>query len=391
MEHNIQKLSGEHTFGVLFLANFIISFHLFFVIYMNSSFIGTFVEKEFIGLIYIIGSILSIISLLFVSRLLSKFGNYKILFVATIIEFFLFLGMAYFKNPIFVIPIFIVFGFITPIILFNFDIFLESYTKKETVTGKIRGMFLTITNIALIIAPLIAGLILIDENYPKIYLISGMFLIPFIFLITKLKDFKDPEYHSPKILQTIKRIRENKDLYNIFAIQFSLRLFFSWMVIYMPIYLHEYIGFSWTQIGIMTAIMLLPFVLIEYPAGKIADKWLGEKELLIVGFIIALVFTSYISFLQVSNFIIWTSLLFTIRIGASLIEIMSEVYFFRHVDGDDNGIIGFFRITRPVAYAVGPAIASIALLLIDFRFIFTILGIILLGGLYFSVKLQDTK
>ena len=32
--------------------------------------------------------------------------------------------------------------------------------------------------------------------------------------------------------------------------------------------------------------MLIPFVLIEYPAGWLADKYLGETEMLTLGFVI---------------------------------------------------------------------------------------------------------
>lgn len=150
-------------------------------------------------------------------------------------------------------------------------------------------------------------------------------------------------------------------------------------------------GFVWTEIGIMTAIMLLPFVFIEYPAGRIADKVLGEKELLIVGFIIIATFTGFISFLNVPNFFIWAALLFTIRIGASLIEIMTEIYFFKHINGNDTNTISFFRIVRPTAYIIGPAVASIALIFVDYRFIFLILGILLISGVFFSLRIQDTK
>lgn len=390
MEHEIQKLNKGHAFGVLFFANFLLSFHLFFVIYMNSSFLGTFISEKFVGTIYMVSSALTILSLLLVSKLLKKFGNYKILFFLTIVEFLLFLGLAFFKNAYLVIAIFIAYGSTFPLILFNFDIFLESYTKVESITGKIRGTFLAITNTALILAPLVAGLIITNSDYWKIYLISSLFLIPFIFLIYNFRNFEDPEYHELKIWSTLKYIKNHKNLYNIFMTQFMLRFFFSWMVIYMPIYLHQYIGFTWSQIGLMTAIMLLPFVFVEYPAGRIADKVLGEKELLVVGFIISGIFTGLISFINTSDFIIWTALLFTIRIGASLVEIMSEIYFFKHVSGDDSSTISFFRITRPAAYIIGPGVASIALLFIDFQFIFLIMGFLLLIGIRYSLKIEDT-
>jgi len=348
------------------------------------------VDEKYIGSIYGISSFLSIISLLYISKILRRFGNYKTLLFLTILEFLSFLGLAFLENALFIIPIFIGYSIIFPMILFNFDVFLENYTKNEN-EGEVRGTFLTVVNTALILAPLLAGYILSDGNYSKIYLTSALLLIPFFFLILKFRNFEDPEYHDLKIISTLTCIASRKNLFNIFMAQFIMRFFFSWMVIYMPIYLHAHLGFTWPEIGIMTAIMLLPFALVEYPAGRLADKVLGEKELLIVGFVIAGLGTGLLSFIEISDFVFWTSLLFLVRVGASLIEIMTEVYFFKHVNESDSNTIGFFRITRPVAYIVGPLVGSVALILIDFQMIWIILGLITLSGIFFTSKIEDTR
>ena len=172
---------------------------------------------------------------------------------------------------------------------------------------------------------------------------------------------------------------------------FIMRIFFSWMVIYMPIYLVSHIGFSWAEFGIMTFIVLIPFALFELPAGKIADRYLGEKELLALGFFIAAVFTGFLSLIETNNFVFWATVLFTIRIGVSLIEIMTESYFFKHVSGEDNNTISFFRMMRPAAYIVGPIIATISLSVLDFKYIWLVLGFILLYGLRYAFAIQDTR
>lgn len=385
------KTKGGEAFGLLYLANFIISFHLFLVVYVNSSFLSTFIEERFLGTLWIIGSIFSIGALLLIVQALRIFGNYKVLVAAIFLEMLLFVGFATFKSATLIIPLFVIYIFTYPLILYSLDIFLENFTKKENMTGSIRGTFLTTTNTALIIAPLLAGFILTNGDYWKLYMISATLLIPFLFIILKFRTFKDPTYHNLQIIQTFQCVRIDRNLRSIFAGQFLMRIFFSWMVIYMPIYLHGHIGFEWTEIGIMFAIMLLPFALLEYPAGYIADRWFGEKEILSLGFIIIALSTALIPFITTANFILWTALLFIMRVGASLIEIMTESYFFKHVSGDDNNTIGFFRMLRPFSYIVGPIIASITLLFLDLRFIFFVLAFILLYGLRYSLALRDTR
>tara|TARA_Y100000031_G_scaffold104660_1_gene115116 strand:- start:54 stop:545 length:492 start_codon:yes stop_codon:yes gene_type:complete len=163
------------------------------------------------------------------------------------------------------------------------------------------------------------------------------------------------------------------------------------MVIYMPIYLNQHIGFSWPEIGIIFTIMLLPFVLFEYPLGRLADTKIGEKEILIIGFIILIFSTAFIPFMNTTSLIPWAILLFITRVGASFAEITTESYFFKHVDGTDTSTISLFRITRPVSYIVGPLIATIGLFFLNIQYIFLILAVVLLFGLYFSFKIKDTK
>lgn len=391
METSTQALKKDEAFGLLYVANFVLSFHLYFVVYINSSFLSTFIEERFVGTIYIIASILGIVALLIVSNLLRKFGNYHLLLYFAIAELLIFLGLAFLNTVVFILPIFIVYLALYPLILYNLDIFIESFIKKENTTGSIRGAFLTITNTALILAPLVAGFILTNGDFGKIYLISSLFLIPFLLIIVRFRNFKDPVYHNLNIKETFLCVKNDKKMYNIFMSHFLMRFFFSWMVIYMPIYLTQHIGFTWAEFGILTFIVLLPFALLEWPAGRIADKFIGEKELLSVGFIIVAFFISFVSFIETTDFLFWVAVLFAVRIGASLIEIMTESYFFKHVGGDDNSTISFFRITRPVAYILGPIVATVALQFLDFQYIWLILGIITLYGLRYSLTLEDTR
>lgn len=377
--------------GNLYVANFLLSFHLFFVVYINSSFLNQFTPERFIGAIYIIASLLGILSLFAIAYLLTRFGNYRLMVFFTALQIAFFLSFAFLKNTSFIIPLFILYLVNYPLILYTLDIFLESSTATENTTGSIRGTYLTITNTALILAPLVAGLMIADSDFWKVYLAASLFLIPFLFLMRDFKDFEDPPYHKLKLWSILSCIFHNKNIYNIMMAQFVMRIFFSWMVIYMPIYLIRHIGFSWAEFGIMTFIVLIPFALFELPAGKIADRYLGEKELLSLGFFIAALFTVFLSFIETNNFVFWATVLFTIRIGVSLVEIMTESYFFKHVSSNDNNTISFFRMMRPAAYIAGPIIATIALTFLDFKFIWIILGFILLYGLRFSFAIQDTR
>ncbi len=84
-------------------------------------------------------------------------------------------------------------------------------------------------------------------------------------------------------------------------------------------------------------------------------------------------------------------MLFITRIGAAMIEVMNETYFFKKIDGHSSSVLSFFRITRPIAYVVAPLIASITLYFVSFKYSFIVLAVIVLCGLKYSLALKDTK
>ena len=194
-----------------------------------------------------------------------------------------------------------------------------------------------------------------------------------------------------KIRETVKKYLNDKNLYNIFSVQFLLQLFYSYMVIYTPIYLSKYIGFSWTEIGIMFSIMLLPFIIFEIPIGDLADKKYGEKEFLSAGLLIMGLATIFISFVTMKNFWIWATILFITRIGAAFVEVSSDSYFFKKVDQSKADVISFYRLTRPLSYIVAPLLATLCLQFIPFEYTFIVIGAILIIGTRYSLALEDTK
>lgn len=392
MEITNHRLYKKSPFITIYIATFLVAFHVFLMVYINSSFLNQFISEKSVGFLFVIGSLASIAGLIAMPIVLRTFGNYLTIITFTIIEMLILFGMAFVREAFIIVPLFVAHWIVFQMMFISMDIFFESSQKRETDTGSKRGIVLTIVNLALILSILLVGFILKNNEFWKVYLTSVGILIPFLLIILiRFKKFKDPIYENFKILNTIKKIKKSKPVHNIFMAQLFLKFFYSWMVVYMPIYLHNNIGFDWPSISIIFTIMLLPFVLLEIPAGKMADRWCGEKELLSTGFIITALFTMIIPFISVPSFILWAGILFATRIGASIIEISTESYFFKHVKGDDADIISFFRMTRPIAYIIGPITAIIALYFLPFQYIFLILGIIMFFGLKYSLKLKDTR
>lgn len=377
----------------VYLLGFLFAFHTALPTYINSSFLNTFMTEKLVGNIYILASFFAIICFLIMPFILKRLGNYRTALFLVIFELITLLGLFFLTSAVWLVILFTLNLIVIPLIYFSTDIFLEGYSSNQA-TGRIRGIYLTAVNLAWAISPLVSGLILVNGNYAQIYLASFIFLVPvLLILIIKLHCFKDSKYEATPVWQTIKVIWSNINLRNIFFVNWLLFFFYSWMTIYMPLYLYKNMNFSWTQVGVIFSIMLLPFVLFQFVLGRLADKKWGEKEMLSLGFIIIAFSTGLISFITSHQIIWWALVLFITRIGASTIEIMCDTYFFKKVDSLDANIISFFRMSNPLAYIFGPFLAVIMLNFFSFeiQYLFLFLGLIMLFGLWFSLSLKDTK
>jgi MFS family permease len=101
--------------------------------------------------------------------------------------------------------------------------------------------------------------------------------------------------------------------------------------------------------------------------------------------------TMAIAFVTDHNWIIWAGILFLTRVGAATVEVMSDTYFFKKIDAGETSVISFSRMARPMAYIIGPIIATILLTIFDIKGLFIALGLLMLYGLRYSLALVDTK
>lgn len=390
--HHALKIHSSHHLYTFCIIGFIFTLQASLPTYINSSFLSTFMPEDVVSALYILASVGTIFAFLFYHHVLNIFGNYKSTIALTIIQIVL-LGCLIWAKDIFLVgPAFVLSLITVSMLALGIDIFLEDSTSTRD-TGGTRGIFLTAVNAAWVIAPLIVGM-LIDgtENYRLIYAGALVLILPFVYMLRKnFKNFVDPHYSHATVKATAHKVFHSRDLKKIFAANLILQSFYAWMVIYTPIYLNKYIGFDWEQIGLIFTIMLLPFVLVDYPLGKLADKKYGEAEIMSIGFLILGVSTIALAYIEGPHILMWMTILFITRIGAATVEMMIETYFFKKVPEKDLNVLEFFRITRPSAYIIAPIIATVALSTLGHQAMFIVIGALCLCGLYFSLTIHDTN
>ncbi|MFA5934183.1 MAG: MFS transporter, partial [Candidatus Paceibacterota bacterium] len=383
-----KKLSGSKPLRLLYLSSFIFSIHLALMAYVNSTFLTNYIPEAMVGVIYATGSIMGIFMISKFPAILKRFGNYRTMTAVLVLSMASLFGLSNINSGFLIIPVFIFYLSFNSLVLLSLDIFVERYANPETM-GKTRGMVLTFINLAWIFSPFIASRIITSGGYGSIYTIGFFIIIPIFLIITfGFKKFSDPEYIPLRIRQTFKKVFQNKNIFNICVASFILQFFYTLMVIYTPIYLSRELGYSWETLGIIFTVMLTPFVLLELPLGKLADRLLGEKEILITGFIIAGLATYAVAHIGKATPVIWAVTLFATRVGASMIEVMTESYLFKKVKNNETDIIGFFRGLAPIAVVVASLLGTIILAVFSFSVLFTILAFILFSGVIITLRIK---
>ncbi len=373
-----QKLKNVFFLGFLF------SLQLAFVSYINSSLLSMYLGEKNVSLVYILSSIISLSTLFFVPKILNRLGEYKFLLWFSGLSALSLLLLSVVDSALALIPVFIFYFSFNNLIVFGLDELLQIFSKNLK-KGRLRGLYLTIGNLAWIFSQAVSGQVFSYYSFSVLYLIAFiMMALFFVVILWGLKDVSDPKYDKPLAWQSFKNFFANKNLARAYKLNFLLQFFYVWMIIYTPIYLSSHLGFSWKEITTIFTVMLVPFVLVQFPLGNYSDK-IGERKILMFGFLIASVATFSLFFMDRHSVAAWAALLFCTRIGAAIIEVMSDIYFFKHIESVNDEYIAVYRNTAPTAYVFAPIVAFITIYMSpSFNYIYIMLGAIMAYGIYLS-------
>lgn len=392
----IKKEKNKHVRNsliIIYLASFFLALANALPAYINSSMIESAVNVRYVGFYFASANTVTFFAMLFFPRLIRRIGNLfstKLMLGLGVASS---LALALRPAPLYLLIFFVTIWMATSLLFNNMDIFLESFTDNYS-TGKTRAIYFSIMNLAWIFAPFLASrIVMINDSYGLVYLISSILLLIFFIIITfnKKKINKKVTYDKVNTKETIIDFWKNLNLRGIYFTSFFLSLFYNSAVVFIPIHLHTNLGLDWGALGIIFSVALVPFVLVEVPAGIIADKYLGEKEITYVGLSILIISLLLFFFVKSSNPWVWGAILFLSRVGAALVEAMRESGFFKIVDVENVSHINFLRTSSPLGYLVGSGLGVLVLLFYPIQYLFIFLAILFLYSFYFVFITKDSK
>ena len=372
------------------LISFLFGFSEALLIYVLSDYFRQSLGFDNVSIFYFIAYAIALIGLLNLHKFINKFGKLTVFFL------FFFLQICFVAFLISVKPSLIGIVLLMGYIIVNYltlvmmDIILETYSEDKK-SGSIRGLHMTIVNAGFILGPFLSTKILSHFGFDGLFLTSmTAYMVMFIIGLIGLRGVNHKFEQKLTVRDLVKKVFINGDVMKIYAISFVLEFFYALMIVFTPLYLLDR-GLSWSQLGIVFTIMLIPFVALEYPIGVLADKKFGEKEMLIIGITIMGISTAAIFFVTSSAVWVLALILLATRVGAATVEILRDSYFYKKIDGRDADIISFFRTAMSVAYIAATALSAFLLVFFSIKCIFLVTGLVVLLGLYPAFMLVDNQ
>ncbi|MFZ2188750.1 MAG: MFS transporter [Candidatus Moraniibacteriota bacterium] len=370
--------------------SFFLGFSQAVLIYVMSSYFKEASGTENVGGFYFIAYSILLLILLNMHKLARTLGKTSVFLLVLVFKI---ISLIFLTNShpsswgIFVLMLYVISSGLEWVSL---DTILESFScDKES--GRIRGKHLTILNAGFLLGPFVSTRLLGRFDFSGIFLFLLIFnILVFFYALLKLRDTNGKTSTDISVIDLLRKVYKRKNVLYIYYISFVLEFFFALMIIYMPIYLMD-LGLNWDQIGIIFSVMLLPFVVLQYPMGFLADKKMGEKKLLFFALFI-MAFSAILVFLTNSpSVLVWSLVLLLTRIGAAMVEILRDSYFYKRIDGDDVDLIGFFRTAMPVGYILAASLSFVILLFLPLSVIFILSALVVFSALVPAFYLSENK
>lgn len=375
---------------IVTLSSFLFGFVSSILSYNVSFYFQEVLKNDNVSIFYLFIDVAIFILLFNLHKIINKIGQSNALFVFLIAK--ILFAIALINLPItlwgsILLVLYLIVGNIARV---NLDVLLETFSV-DRMSGRIRGLFLTIFSLGFILGPKLAFLIKINHGFHGIFVtILAIDLLIFVVDLIWLRGVRGNDKRRLSAPQIIKAFFRHKNLKRIYYIAILVDFFYATMIIYTPIYLNS-IGFSDTDLGNMFTFMLLPFLFLQYPIGRLADKYLGEKELIITSLLITAFSIVYIYFLDSSSVYVWGVALLMTRVGIAMLETLRDSYFYKRIDGDDVAKIDLFRTSMATAYIAFALISVVVLQFYPVKTVFLILFVALFTGLWPAFRLLDNR
>lgn len=371
------RLRSERPLGVIFMLTFLTQLGYAVITPFLALYFSRYVPVGVVGLIFAGTYGLNILANIFSAKIIERISERKSLVYALggAAGAIAFVGFA--GHVIGIVILFALYTFLLTVALYNIDLYIKQYSAADSLAGN-EGKLGMFGNLGWLVGPFIGSALAVQFGLPAVFIASAAATVAALILFVEARphdrDLVKPSAGS--FGQAVRNYFRDPELVKLYIISFGLSFFYgAWN--FAPILLAGR-GLSLGDVGIVYGLSALPWVLFEYPVGRLADRRFGERIFIVIGF--ALMAAATITF-GGSRTAAWViGALFVGIIGSSLIERTHAAKFYRQASAADVEQISVWRTSTGLGFIIAPLLAAWVLSLASLEFYFSMVG---LAGLLF--------
>jgi len=268
----------------------------------------------------------------------------------------------------------------------SLGLIIEHSSKKRDLSKNV-GYLYTLSNVAWVIGPLLAGLILRAIGIKWVFIFASLiiFLSLLIFKIIKVDCKVKKKKIDRNLTKNFLDFFKDKNRRKAYFLGAGVNFWWSLIFVYFPLLIIKH--FHDDYVGYLLFAVTIPLVLTQYHFGKLAGK-IGFKKIFFIGFLIPAI-AALICFIFFNNFIIVIISLIIASIGLAMTESTTEAYFFDICNGkEDQRFYPPYNTSIDFGYLIGELGPALMLLFLPIKFIFLLYaaGLFCLSILALTIK-----
>jgi MFS family permease len=241
--------------------------------------------------------------------------------------------------------------------------------------GKHMGIFGALLALSFGFGPAIGGVLAtIGVFFP--YYAAATLNVAVLFMA--LGGLRDPPAtkRRPSILQSLSVARRYPKLTIPITFNFVDRLHMGFILVALPLFLTTVLGLPESLRGMALAIFAMPFIILQYPMGKLSDKY-GRYPILIAGSIPYGIVLAVLGFIGAIGFLPLLLGLILLGIFSGITAPSALALVGDSSESEDSAMaMGLFNFSGNLGVTIGPLIFGYFILISDFFTTFLVAGVI---------------
>lgn len=256
--------------------------------------------------------------------------------------------------------------------------------------GKNMGIFGVFLALAMGLGPMIGGIIASIDVFMPYWVAAFLSLLV---LPLTLFGLDDPVFIKKRVSlkQSIMSAKEYPKLVVPCLFNFIDRLHMGFILTALPLFLFQVLGLSESLRGMALGLFAIPFIILQYPMGKISDKY-GRYKQLVIGSAIYGIILSILGFAGSFGFIHLVIILILLGVFSGITSPASMALIGDSVGQDESAMaMGFFNFVGNMGIVIGPIVLGLLLIYSNFAIAFLVAGLIELISLAIIIVIIKVK